>query len=958
MMSGITLENVPENKMGDVLVVHETPNNSTTLNNSIQSEKLSNVNFSINSNPIPYNPINSLKPASFNAPQTMIYQLIEKQTSMVDTQQKALAQLIDKHTKLTGVDPRKFITVLTNIAPKPNPQKQTLNKITENLQIKTKLDKKKEENGDGDDISNEEQELEEKLSNIIDDNGGVSELEKVPQLIKLMTSETNIKLQSLLITVILSSQRVPIRKKFIESGLLEVISQWFTQPQKTKNFLKQLFKVLEFLQNQITVEALKSCTIGKVVKSLGSKATDKEISDIANQFVNSWMKLITAVAEKKEAIPKKRPMELIEEKPKPGESPINFKKKLKLEKEEEKKSTEQKQTLRTSGEPKQEKKDEEEEKKKVSLAESDDFDAKLSLASAKKKALLGPDHLKRKRPTTHLIDVNTTNQQTVTRSSSYQPRPLSADDIRKEKFKQKVIKGEVSDAGGTSVTPPVKTLHLGLAKPILKTEAMSIEVDQSDTVIDEPVKQESIVPAILMKKVKKVIWRDQKLGAGPLVERRLFKKDPGSVMSEDFKATRDFMRAIKMEHANEREKLLQKKKEEDDVKRHMAEMKATVSWRRPTKLLQDSELIINRGEDSEEVKTQIDRESKILNLSSLLFLKDKEKSIDTSKIPENPSEPANVEPNDTGSQMKLIPFDEVIEENVNQNNQPYSASNLITPSVNYTNSNNMSFSGFNPFMSNLSNNVPPTIPHSIPVTPAPTPLALLNAINLNLSGINLQSLTPVQLTQLLSLVNNQGNASPQIKALLNSLTSPSQPQSQPNNFNTNTFNSHSSTQNFYHGSVPGTNNMTQNNNISQNNLGSNNLSSNISHNTGPSTYGFKPAQNFQNNISNDFRQDNNNGPVNNFNNFYNDNNRNNPPKPFSSMNNNIGEDSNRNREPPSNPNNKRQLCTYYNSKGGCKYGDACTFIHADKDLILPKGDNRNKSIKGDGAGRGNKKAKW
>jgi len=389
-MSEITLENVPENKMGDILVVHETPNNSTTLINASQPEKLSNVNFSINSNHVAYNPINSLKLASLNAPQAMIYQLIEKQAAMVDTQQKALDQLIDKHTKLTGVDPRKFNTVLvSNIAPKP--QKQQLNntpaKQTENLQIKEKIDKKKEENGDDDDMSKEEQELEEKLSNIIDDNGGVSEVEKVPQLIKLMNSETNIKLQPLLITVILSSQRIPIRKKFIESGLLEVLSQWFTQPQKTKNFLKQLFKVLEFLQNQITVESLKSCTIGKVVKSLGSKSTDKEISDIANQFVTSWMKLITAVAEQKETITKKRPIE-IEEKSKPGESPINFKKKLKsekeeekkksekeeekkkLEKEEEKKSTETQKpiTLRTSGEIKiLEKKDEEEEKKKKYL---------------------------------------------------------------------------------------------------------------------------------------------------------------------------------------------------------------------------------------------------------------------------------------------------------------------------------------------------------------------------------------------------------------------------------------------------------------------------------------------------------------------------------------------------------------------------------------------------------------
>lgn len=135
-------------------------------------------------------------------------------------------------------------------------------------------------------------EFEIKLSPLVNEDGAIASLEKVPDFAALMKAESSAKNQSLLWTVVLATKSPQCRRKLVELGGAAVLSEWVQKAKKDPKgitLLRQVLKVLECLP--MNIEALKTSALGKVVKTLKTHS-DTEVAQRADRLVSSWVGLV------------------------------------------------------------------------------------------------------------------------------------------------------------------------------------------------------------------------------------------------------------------------------------------------------------------------------------------------------------------------------------------------------------------------------------------------------------------------------------------------------------------------------------------------------------------------------------------------------------------------------------------------------------------------------------------
>lgn len=88
--------------------------------------------------------------------------------------------------------------------------------------------------------------LEEHLRHILDDKGGISDAKHSSRLVKIMAAEKNVDSKSLLVHIIISTQKAPIKKTLLQAGVLRVLHPWLVTAVKDGpvTFLIQILKVI------------------------------------------------------------------------------------------------------------------------------------------------------------------------------------------------------------------------------------------------------------------------------------------------------------------------------------------------------------------------------------------------------------------------------------------------------------------------------------------------------------------------------------------------------------------------------------------------------------------------------------------------------------------------------------------------------------------------------------------
>lgn len=130
------------------------------------------------------------------------------------------------------------------------------------------------------------------LSSILADSGGIDQLQHITRLSALLEAEADLERRLLLLRVLSLSSEL-CKRKVLERGGLRQLEIWSLQAVEEKK-VSFLVKALQtFLILPISVEALRSCTVGKSLRSVRKNHEDQKVSRLCDLLLSKWMKLVS-----------------------------------------------------------------------------------------------------------------------------------------------------------------------------------------------------------------------------------------------------------------------------------------------------------------------------------------------------------------------------------------------------------------------------------------------------------------------------------------------------------------------------------------------------------------------------------------------------------------------------------------------------------------------------------------
>eukprot|EP01090_Pellita_catalonica_P016835 TRINITY_DN494_c0_g1_i1.p1 TRINITY_DN494_c0_g1~~TRINITY_DN494_c0_g1_i1.p1 ORF type:complete len:809 (+),score=140.38 TRINITY_DN494_c0_g1_i1:203-2629(+) len=333
------------------------------------------------------------------------------------------------------------------------------------------------------------QKLQHTLVNIIDESGGIVAAENMLKLIAMMKAEKDDICRKLMLSILLRTSKASLKKRFVASGGLGILNVWIGEYKKESKpkMMRQILKVLCILP--ISVTTLEKAGIAKTVRSLHSHP-DKSVSVPSAHIFKRWKSLVKQELSKSS-------------KAKTATPAAQKKKKIVFPK---KKSS-------VSAAP---------DKKVSKLVASNDFDAALSGSTAtstrkrKRVSSKADPKAKRLKRTVQLMPLESTGETVINKLESrkkathntHKSRPLSADEIKKQKFIEKVSKRTTPITEAPKMRGRVsRTFASSKPEHSKKDEAIRSKLGNSkEKTAEAEMKVTTPAKSLLQKKKKRVSW--------------------------------------------------------------------------------------------------------------------------------------------------------------------------------------------------------------------------------------------------------------------------------------------------------------------------------------------------------------------------------------------------------------------------------------------------------------------
>ena len=130
------------------------------------------------------------------------------------------------------------------------------------------------------------------LSAMLADSGGIDQLQHITRLSALLEAEADLERRLLLLRVLSLSSEL-CKRKVLERGGLRQLEIWSLQAVEEKKVTFLVKALQTFLTLPISVEALRSCTIGKSLRSVRKNHEDHKVSKLCDLLLSKWMKLVS-----------------------------------------------------------------------------------------------------------------------------------------------------------------------------------------------------------------------------------------------------------------------------------------------------------------------------------------------------------------------------------------------------------------------------------------------------------------------------------------------------------------------------------------------------------------------------------------------------------------------------------------------------------------------------------------
>jgi hypothetical protein len=142
---------------------------------------------------------------------------------------------------------------------------------------------------------------------MLDENGGISNVEYLPKVKKYMKLVKKTPARSFLATVLLNSSEACLKHFVYVLDGLSILREWLQDAKQDNKpaLVKLLLKVLDKIP--VTLKILESCPIGKTVNNLiKNSLNDEQIAQRAKALVQKWKQAITAETQQKQQEPLRR----------------------------------------------------------------------------------------------------------------------------------------------------------------------------------------------------------------------------------------------------------------------------------------------------------------------------------------------------------------------------------------------------------------------------------------------------------------------------------------------------------------------------------------------------------------------------------------------------------------------------------------------------------------------------
>ena len=130
------------------------------------------------------------------------------------------------------------------------------------------------------------------LSSILADSGGIDQLQHITRLSALLEAEVDLDRRLLLLRVLSLSSEL-CKRKVLERGGLRQFEIWSLQAVEEKKVAFLVKALQTFLILPISVDALRSCTVGKSLRSIRKNHDDQKVSRLCDLLLSKWMKLVS-----------------------------------------------------------------------------------------------------------------------------------------------------------------------------------------------------------------------------------------------------------------------------------------------------------------------------------------------------------------------------------------------------------------------------------------------------------------------------------------------------------------------------------------------------------------------------------------------------------------------------------------------------------------------------------------
>ncbi|KAK9834671.1 hypothetical protein WJX74_007213 [Apatococcus lobatus] len=130
------------------------------------------------------------------------------------------------------------------------------------------------------------------LSAMLADSGGIDQLQHITRLSALLEAEADLDRRLLLLRVLSLSSEL-CKRKALERGGLRQLEIWSLQAVEEKKVAFLVKALQTFLTLPISVDALRSCSIGKTLKSVRKNHEDQKVSKLCDLLLSKWMKLVS-----------------------------------------------------------------------------------------------------------------------------------------------------------------------------------------------------------------------------------------------------------------------------------------------------------------------------------------------------------------------------------------------------------------------------------------------------------------------------------------------------------------------------------------------------------------------------------------------------------------------------------------------------------------------------------------